>query len=135
MVDFLTLTANSNVSRLDIFDFSDFFDFQGDVPPEINDLRNPGFGLWFALSSSKGKRTGSGAWAHWKGEASCWVNFETRLANEPLLPPVMPLQTRNSWPSPRKEMNWVLKSSLSGTIEIFFHSSSFTLYVRHIPDA
>jgi hypothetical protein len=44
---------------LDIIDFSDFFDFQADVPPEINDLRNPGFGLWFALSSSKGKRTGS----------------------------------------------------------------------------
>src|SRR5260370_33983922 len=86
MVDFLTLTANSNVSRLDTFDFSDFFDFQADVPPEINDLRNPGFGLWFALSSSKGKRTGSRAWAHWKGEASCWVNFETRLANEALLP-------------------------------------------------
>ena len=40
MVDFLTLTANSNVSRLDIFDFSDFFDFQADVPPKINDLRN-----------------------------------------------------------------------------------------------
>src|SRR6267143_1461182 len=59
---------------MDIFDFSDFFDFQADVPPEINDLRNPGFGLWFALSSSKGKRTGSRAWAHWKGEASCWVN-------------------------------------------------------------
>jgi hypothetical protein len=47
------LTANSNVSRLDIFDFSDFFDFQADVPPKINDLRNPGFGLWFALSLSK----------------------------------------------------------------------------------
>jgi hypothetical protein len=57
MVDFLTLTANSNVSRLDMFDFSDFFDFQADVPPRINDLRNPGFGLWFALSLSKGKRT------------------------------------------------------------------------------
>jgi hypothetical protein len=55
MVDVLTLTANPNVSRLDIFDSSDFFDFQADVPPEINDLRNPGFGLWFALSSSKGK--------------------------------------------------------------------------------
>jgi hypothetical protein len=40
VVDFLTWTANSNVSRLDIFDFSDFFDFQADVPPEINDLRN-----------------------------------------------------------------------------------------------
>jgi len=79
-------------------------------PPKINDLRNPGFGLWFALSLSKGKRTGSRAWAHWTGEASCWVNFETRLANEPLLPPVMPLRTRNSWPPPRKEMNWVLKS-------------------------
>ena len=25
---------------------------------QINDLRNPGFGLWFALSLSKGKRTG-----------------------------------------------------------------------------
>src|SRR2546426_838296 len=45
-------------------------------PPKINDLRSPGFGLWFALSLSKGKRTGSRAWAHWKGEASCWVNFE-----------------------------------------------------------
>ena len=56
MVDFLTLTANSNVSRLDIFDFSDFFDFQADVPPKINDLRNPGFGLWFALSLSAGKQ-------------------------------------------------------------------------------
>jgi hypothetical protein len=64
VVDFLTLTANSNVSRLDIFDFSDFFDFQADVRPKINDLRNPGFGLWFALSLSKGKRTGSRAWAH-----------------------------------------------------------------------
>jgi hypothetical protein len=61
MVDFLTLTANSNVSRLGNFDFSDFFDFQAVVPAKINDLRNPGFGLWFALSSSKGKRTGSGA--------------------------------------------------------------------------
>jgi len=69
MVDFLILAANSNVSRLDIFDSSDFFDFQADVPPKINDLRNPGFGLWFALSSSKGKRTGSRAWAHWKGES------------------------------------------------------------------
>jgi hypothetical protein len=45
VVDFLTLTANPNGSRLDIFDFSDFFDFQADVPPEINDLRNAGFGL------------------------------------------------------------------------------------------
>src|SRR6266850_179917 len=117
MVDFLTLTANSNVSRLDIFDFSDFFDFQADVPPEINDLRNPGFGLWFALSSSKGKRTASRAWAHWKGEASCWVNFETRLANEALLPLLMPLRTRNSWPPPRMEMNWVLKVSPSVTNE------------------
>jgi hypothetical protein len=36
MVDFLTLTANSNVSRLDIFDSSDFFDFQADVArPEV----------------------------------------------------------------------------------------------------
>jgi hypothetical protein len=61
MVDFLTLTANSNVSRLDIFDFSDFFDSQTDVPPKINDLRNPEFGLWFALSLSKGKRPGSRA--------------------------------------------------------------------------
>jgi len=43
------LIANSNVSRLGIFDFSDFFDFQADVPPKINDLRNLGFGLWFAL--------------------------------------------------------------------------------------
>jgi hypothetical protein len=86
MVDFLTLTGNSNASRLDIFDFSDFFDFQADVPPKINDLRNAGFGLWFALSLSKGKRTDSRAWAHWRGEASCWVNFETSLANEPLLP-------------------------------------------------
>jgi len=34
MVNFLTLTANSNASRLDIFDFSDFFDFQADVPPK-----------------------------------------------------------------------------------------------------
>ncbi len=81
MVDFLTLTANSNVSRLDMFDFSDFFDFQADVPPRINDLRNPGFGLWFALSLSKGKRTGSRAWAHSKGEATCWSRFWTRLAN------------------------------------------------------
>jgi hypothetical protein len=94
MVDFLTLTANSNVSRLDIFDFSDFFDFQADVPPKINDLRNPGFGLWFALSLSKGKRTGSRAWAHWTGEASCWVNFETRV-NEASLPSAIPLRTRN----------------------------------------
>src|SRR6267154_5681285 len=65
-------------------------------------------------------------WAHWKGEASCWVNFETGLANEPLLPPVMPLQTRNSWPPPRKEMNWVLKVSLSVTSEGFLHSRSVT---------
>jgi hypothetical protein len=36
MVDFPTLTANSNVSRLDIFDSSDFFDFQADVArPEV----------------------------------------------------------------------------------------------------
>src|SRR6266403_3370747 len=126
MVDFLTLTANSNVSRLDIFDSSDFFDFQADVPPKINDLRNPGFGLWFALSLSKGKRTGSRAWAHWRGEASCWVNFETRLAHEPLLPPLMPLRTRNSWPPPRKEMNWVLKVSPSVTSEGFLHSRFVT---------
>jgi hypothetical protein len=103
MVDFLILTANSNVSRLDIFDFSDFFDFQADVPPKINDLRNPGFGLWFALSSSKGKHTGSRAWAHWRSQASCWVNFETRLANDPLLPPVMPLRTRNYDGGPKKK--------------------------------
>jgi hypothetical protein len=44
MVDFLTLTANSNVSRLDIFDFSDFFDFQADVPPKISDLQLRRFG-------------------------------------------------------------------------------------------
>jgi hypothetical protein len=44
---------------LDIFDFSDFFDFQADVPPKINDLRHPGFGLWVALSLSEGKHTGS----------------------------------------------------------------------------
>jgi len=44
------------MSRLDIFDFSDFFDFQADVPPKINDLRNPGFGLCLALSRSEGKR-------------------------------------------------------------------------------
>jgi len=94
MVDFLTLTANPNVSRLGIFDFSDFFDFQAVVPHKINDLRNPGFGLWFALRLSKGKRSGSRAWAHWRGQASCWVNFETRLSNEPLLPRVMPLRTR-----------------------------------------
>jgi hypothetical protein len=94
MVDFLTLTANSNVSRLDIFDSSDFFDFQADVPPKINDLRNPGFGLWFALSLSKGKRTGSRAWAHWTGEASCWVNFETGV-NEASLPSAIPLRTKN----------------------------------------
>jgi hypothetical protein len=69
------LTANSNVSRLDIFDFSDFFDFQADVPRKINDLRNPGFGLWVALSSIKGKRTGSRAWALSKGEATCRSRF------------------------------------------------------------
>src|SRR6201987_2732661 len=126
MVDFLTLTANSNVSRLYIFDFSDFFDFQADVPPKINDLRNPGFGRRFALSLSKGKRTGSGAGANWRGEESCWVTLETRLANEPLLPPVMPLRTRNSWPPPRKEMNWVLKGSPSVTSEGFLHSRSLT---------
>src|SRR5882672_8908197 len=107
MVDFLTLTANSNVSRLDMFDFSDFFDFQADVPPRINDLRNPRFGLWIALSSSKGERTGSRTWTHWKGAASCWVKCETRLANAPLLPPVIPMQTRNSWPPPRTETKWV----------------------------
>src|SRR5260370_27772689 len=126
MVDFLTLTANSNVSRLDTFDFSDFFDFQADVPPEINDLRNPGFGLLFALSSSKGKRTGSRAWTQWKGEASCRVNFETRLANEALLPLLMPLRTGNSWPPPRMEMNWVLKVSPSVTSEGFVHSRFVT---------
>src|SRR5260370_15687194 len=126
MVDFLTLTANWNVSRSDIFDFSDFFDFQADVPPEINDLRNPGFGLLFALSSSTGKRTGSRAWAHWKGEASCRVKFETRLANEALLPLLMPLRTRNSWPPPRMEMNWVLKVSPSVTSEGFLHSRFVT---------
>src|SRR5258706_14541804 len=95
-------------------------------PPKINDLRNPGFGLWFALSSSKGKRTGSRAWAHWKGEESCWVNFETRLANEPLLPPVMRLRTRNSWPPPTKKMNWDLKVSQSVTSVGFLHSLSVT---------
>ena len=78
------------------------------------------------LSLSKGKRTGSRAWAHWRGEASCWVNFETRLANEPLLPPLMPLRTRNSWPPPRKEMNWVLKVSPSVTSEGFLHSRFVT---------
>src|ERR1700756_2696361 len=93
---------------------------------EINDLRNPGFGLWVALSSIKGKRTGSRAWAHWKGEASCWVNFETRLANEPLLRPVMLPRTKNSWPPPRKEMNWVLKVSPRVTSEGFLHSRSVT---------
>src|SRR6266567_4977645 len=126
MVDFLTLTANSNVSRLDMFDFSDFFDFQADVPPRINDLRNPGFGLWFALSLSKGKRTGSRAWAHWKGEASCWVNFETRLANEPLLPPVMPLQTKNSSLPQSVAMNWRLRRSLSATSARFLCLRSAT---------
>ena len=80
-------------------------------PPKINDLRNSGFGLWFALSSSKGKRTGSRAWAHWKGEASCWVNFEIGK---------LPLRTRNSWPPPKKEMNWVLKVSPSVTSEGYF---------------
>src|SRR5882757_8731086 len=49
----LNLTANSTVS-LDTFDFSDFFDFQADVSPRINDLPSPGFGLWVALSLSKG---------------------------------------------------------------------------------
>ena len=44
------------MSRLDIFDFSDFFDFQADVPPKINDLRNPGFGLCLAVSRGEGKR-------------------------------------------------------------------------------
>src|SRR6266851_5886225 len=87
---------------------------------------NPGFGLWFALSLSKGKRTGSRAWAHWTGEASCWVNFETRLANEALLPLLMPLRTRNSWPPPRREMNWVLKVSPSVTSEGFLHSRFVT---------
>src|SRR5258706_14736426 len=100
---------------------------------KINDLRNPGFGLWFALSLSKGKRTGSRAWAHWRGEASCWVNFETRLANEPLLPPLMPLRTRNSWPPPRKEMNWVLKVSPSVTSEGFLHSRSVTHEFGRMP--
>jgi len=126
MVDFLTVTPNSTVSRLDIFDFSDSFDFQADVPPKINDLRNPGFGPWFAFRLSKGKRTGSRAWAHWTGEASCWVNFETTLANEPLLPRVMPLRTRNSWPPPRMELNWVLKVSPGVTSEGFLHSRSVT---------
>src|SRR5580704_774028 len=102
MVDFLTLTANPNVSRLGIFDFSDFFDFQAVVPHKINDLRNPGFGLWLALRLSKGKRSGSRARAHWRGQASCWVNFETRLANEPLLPRVMPLRTRTYDGGPKK---------------------------------
>src|SRR5216684_2312092 len=78
------------------------------------------------LGSSKGKRTGSRAWAHWKGEASCWVNFETRLANEALLPLLMPLRTRNSWPPPRMEMNWVLKVSPSVTSEGFLHSRFVT---------
>jgi hypothetical protein len=49
----LTLTANSTV-RLDILDFSDFFDFRSDVPPEIKDLRTRGFGFWLAFSSSEG---------------------------------------------------------------------------------
>ena len=57
MRDLLTLTPNSTVSRLDIFDFSDlfdFFDFRCNVSLEIKDLRTWGFGLWVALSSSEG---------------------------------------------------------------------------------
>jgi len=81
MVDFLTLTANSNVSRLDIFDFSDFFDFQADVPPEsttyaIQDL-DCGLPLVRARQTHRFKSVGP-----LESEASCWVNFETRLANE-----------------------------------------------------
>ena len=93
MVDFRTLTATSNVD----WTVSTFPTPSTSKPmfhQKINDLCNPGFGLWFALSLSKGKRTGSKVWAHWTGDASCWVDFETRLANEPLLPPVMPLRTR-----------------------------------------
>jgi hypothetical protein len=44
---------------LDIFDFSDlfdFFDFRCDVSPEIKDLRTRGFGLWLAFSSSESIR-------------------------------------------------------------------------------
>src|SRR5256885_7144957 len=62
----------------------------------------------------------------WTGEASCWVNFETRLANEALLPLLMPLRTRNSWPPPRMEMNWALKVSPSVTSEGFLHSRFVT---------
>jgi RNA polymerase sigma-70 factor (ECF subfamily) len=61
MRDLLTLTPNSTGSRLDIFHFSDFFDFfdvRSDVPPEIKDLRTRGFGLWVALSSSEGHSRG-----------------------------------------------------------------------------
>jgi hypothetical protein len=56
MRDLPTLTPSSTVSRLDIFDFSDlfdFFDFRCDVAPEINDLRTRGFGFWVAFSSSE----------------------------------------------------------------------------------
>src|SRR5260370_7995229 len=38
----------------------------------------------------------------------------------------MPLRTRNSWPPPRKEMNWVLRVSPSVTSEGFLHSRSVT---------
>src|SRR5690242_12979936 len=38
--------------------------------------------------------------ARWTGEASCWVNFETRLANEPLLRHGILFFTRNYSPQP-----------------------------------
>jgi len=56
MADLLRLTACSRVSRFDIFNCSDFFDFPSSVPRKINDLRTRGFGLCLALSSSEGKK-------------------------------------------------------------------------------
>jgi len=41
MADLLRLTACSRVSRFDIFNCSDFFDFPSSVPRKINDLGDP----------------------------------------------------------------------------------------------
>src|SRR6266404_2886924 len=76
---------------------------------KINDLRNAGFGLWFALSLSKGKRTDSRAWAHWRGEASCWVNFET------CIPTQSSLRSQRLFSLTRPEENSMLKISFSET--------------------
>jgi hypothetical protein len=94
MRDLLTLTPNSTGSRLDIFDFSDFFDVRSDVPPEIKDLRTRGFGLWVALSSSEGIQE----------VKSCWVNFQTGV-NEASLLSVIPLRMKNSSLPQGAEMN------------------------------